>query len=352
MKEVLILQNKILHYNKPLYNYLAKKYKVTVLHSGNISKFKDDIYNELIVNTTNIGPFIFQHKVISEVRSLKYDVVIAMFDIKWVNNILAMYFKNKQTRFVWWGMGFGKNSIANKIRIYLSKKSNSIVLYTKNAQEVFEKNGLNKNKLFVANNTFHIEKREKAYLNLEKNILLFVGSLDRRKENEKLIIAFSHIVNNINKDIKLVFIGNGQEKINLIELVSSLRLENRVLFKGKITDTDELKNYYKLAIASVSFGQAGLSVLQSLGYGVPFITKKNAVSGGEIFNIVDTHNGILCEDSIISLEDSLKEVCNNIEKSKLMGEKAYIYYNQYCTIQNMVQGFVNAIECKENKNEF
>ena len=171
-------------------------------------------------------------------------------------------------------------------------------------------------------------------------------------ENEKLIIAFSHIVNNINKDIKLVFIGNGQEKINLIELVSSLRLENRVLFKGKITDTDALKNYYKLAIASVSFGQAGLSVLQSLGYGVPFITKKNAVSGGEIFNIVDTHNGILCEDSIISLEDSLKEVCNNIEKSKLMGEKAYIYYNQYCTIQNMVQGFVNAIECKENKNEF
>ena len=33
MKRILILQNTILHYRKPLYNKLAEQYDVTVLHS-------------------------------------------------------------------------------------------------------------------------------------------------------------------------------------------------------------------------------------------------------------------------------------------------------------------------------
>jgi glycosyltransferase involved in cell wall biosynthesis len=97
----------------------------------------------------------------------------------------------------------------------------------------------------------------------------------------------------------------------LIDLVVSLKIQNRVIFKGKITSNKDLIEFYRNAFVSVSFGQAGLSVLQSLGYGVPFITKKNAISGGEITNIIDKYNGFLCEDSVESLKEKILLIIKN-----------------------------------------
>ena len=103
-------------------------------------------------------------------------------------------------------------------------------------------------------------------------------------------------------------------------------------------------NYYAEAIVSVSFGQAGLAVLQSLAYGVPFITKRNAISGGEKTNIKDGFNGYFCEDNSEPLSQKILELCNDIQKARVLGQNAYNYYNEYCTIENMVQVFRDAIE--------
>jgi len=77
---------------------------------------------------------------------------------------------------------------------------------------------------------------------------------------------------------------------------------------------------------------------------VPFITKINAISGGEKSNIKNGINGFFCEDSQVSLENTVIKICNNIELAREMGRNAYEYYSKYCTMENMVQGFVDAIE--------
>ena len=133
----------------------------------------------------------------------------------------------------------------------------------------------------MANNTFDVGERSKCFQEPEKNTILFVGSLDQRKELDVLLKAFSEIIEVIPKSINLVIIGDGEEKENLIKLIEKLSLKKRVSMKGKITSNVDLIEYYKKALVNVSFGQAGLSVLQSFGYGVPFITKINAISGGE-----------------------------------------------------------------------
>ena len=46
MKKVLILQNYVPHYRKPVYNELGMKYDVTILHSGNKSVTENDCYKE------------------------------------------------------------------------------------------------------------------------------------------------------------------------------------------------------------------------------------------------------------------------------------------------------------------
>ena len=349
MKKILILQNKILHYRKPLYNELAKNYQIVVLHSGIKSVNDYDLYQEIVKKKFKFGPFYFQHGVLSEVRNDSYDVVISMFDLHWINNILAMYLCKKKTKFIWWGTWLTGNRIADMLKLYFTNQKKSSIFYTQEAKESFIRLGVDKRTLFVANNTFNVEERIKCYDFNTKKSILFVGSLDKRKQNDFLIMAFNKIKDKISKKIILIFIGDGCEKDNLMLLVEKMKLKSRVFFEGQINDTELLKDYYKNAIVSVSFGQAGLSVLQSFGYGVPFMTKKNAISGGEITNIIHNINGVICEDRMSSLQDNLFKLCVNLEFSRKLGKNAYNYYGEFCTITKMAEGFISAIE---NKKDF
>ena len=102
--------------------------------------------------------------------------------------------------------------------------------------------------------------------------------------------------------------------------------------------------YYKESIFSISYGQAGLSVLQALGFGVPFITKKNAISGGEKYNIKNGYNGFLIEDSLVVLSNIILKLCIDIKYAKQLGEKAFYYINNSCIISNMAKGIQKPIE--------
>lgn len=343
-KKILILQNILLHYRKALYNELSKYYDVTILHSGRITITDNDEYKEIIYANQKIGPFNIQHGVITEVRSDKYDVIIAMFDLRWLNNIISMYIHRNQTKFIWWGGWLTNNKLADWVRLFLMRKQYNSILYTQFFKENFIESGIDKNKLFVANNTFDVENREKLYNYPIKNTILFVGSLDKRKENNILIEAFKNIITRIPPDITLVLVGEGKEEHRLMELVESFKLHNKVIFAGRVTDNKNLIKYYEKAIVAVSFGQAGLSVLQSFGYGIPFITKKNAISGGEKTNIKHNYNGLFCDDQLDSLEKTLIRICNDIEYSRTLGKNAFNYYNEFCTIKQMSQGFIDAIE--------
>lgn len=343
MKKILILQKKVPHYRKAFYNELSKRYEVTSLHSGDVSVGEGDLYKEIIVKYYKIGAFYYQKKVFKEVRSKKYDVIVAMIDLQWVNNIIASYIVRKNTQFIWWGAWFTGNKLADKMRLYLLNRKHSTIFYDKKARDTFINKGVNASKLYVANNTFDVGKRNPSYINKFKNCILFVGSFDKRKQLDLLIKAYKNIHTKIN-NIELVIVGDGQEKERLYQLVHELGIKEKVKFKGQINDSNVLKDIYNSSIVSVSFGQAGLSVLQSLGFGVPFITRKDAISGGEITNIKDGYNGILCDNTIHSLEEAIFNVCTNLEYAQKLGENAYNYYSEHCTVQIMAKGFIESIE--------
>ena len=330
-----------MHYRKPFYNLLSKYYIVNVLHSGLRTKSNNDIYNEIIVDKISVGKFVWQNNVFNEIRSRKYDVIIAMFDLHYIKNILISFLFNKKIKFIWWGCWLTDKPIIDYIKIQLTK-NNSSIFYSNDHKNQFIKAGVIDNSLYVANNTIDVGKRFPCYKHKIKDTILFVGSLDPRKQIDVLINAFSNIKDNLS-NINLVIVGKGKEEQNLKDLVKTLNIRNRVFFKGEINDPILMLEFYKIAIVSVSFGQAGLSVLQSLGFGVPFITKRNAISGGEISNIIDNYNGFLCND-MKSLESILFNLCKNKKYSRLIGKKAYDYYSDNCTLNNMVDGFKSAIE--------
>lgn len=343
-KKLLIGYNYILHYRIPLFNQLSVKYDVTVVHSGKKMASPNDSFKELIVPLYKFGPLRIQPRFLKEVYNSKYDIIIALFDVAWITTVISIFAHNKKAKFILWGAWITKSRLANYVRVLTAKKVDANIFYTQQARQDFLDRNLNPTKLFVANNTFDVDEQVHSYSNSIKNRILFVGSLDERKQNEVLIHAFKNIIFKIPYNISLTFVGEGTQDSLLKNLVKELELSSRVEFIGKIDKNKFLKVYYEQAIVSVSFGQSGLSVLQSFGYGVPFLTKSNSISGGEKSNIKHGFNGIFCDDKIESLEENLLKLCLNIPLARKLGKNAYNYYKEYCTMANMTQGFLDAIE--------
>lgn len=256
---------------------MAEKYDITVLHSGHKSVEDCDLYKEKIVRLKSVFGLKFQFGVVQEVKKGDYHAVVAMLDIRWLNNLLASYVFPKNVKFIWWGIMISGNGIGNKLRALILRRGLPAIFYTKQGIKDMQKYGVKGNQLTYCNNTIHIENRVKCYEFEDKSSILFVGSLDTRKRIDTLISAFHTILDKIGSKITIDIIGDGSEKESIIKQIKDLNLTNRVFLHGQINNTDNLVKYYKNAICSVSYGQAGLAVLQSMGYGVPFITKENAI---------------------------------------------------------------------------
>jgi glycosyltransferase involved in cell wall biosynthesis len=254
-----------------------------------------------------------------------------------------MYLSDSKIKWVWWGMDKGASKIALKIKLLIAKRNNPIVFYNSQIRREMIEKGVNASKCFVANNTFHVEGALPCFDNPIKDTFINVGSLDSRKQNDVTIRVFKRILLRTNLDLKLVFIGDGVERKMLEDLVIKEELFDSVIFTGHIANTKKLAKYYRDSIASVSFGQAGLAVLQSMAYGVPFVTKKNAISGGEKYNIIDGVNGILCEDSPKSLELAMLSLIQNKDYAHILGNEAYEYYHKFASIENMAENFIQAM---------
>ena len=80
-----------------------------------------------------------------------------------------------------------------------------------------------------------------------------------------------------------------------------------------------------------------------MGYGVPFVTRTNAITGGEIFNIENNINGFLYNnenDLLKIIEYTIIDRSNILE----MGLKARDYYVNQASPEKMIEAVLEAIK--------
>lgn len=114
---------------------------------------------------------------------------------------------------------------------------------------------------------------------LSGNFILFVGTLQPRKNISRLIEAFARIKNHEqtkdNKDLELVIIGKkGWLYEDILAAPQKHGVENSVKFLENVTD-DELTIFYKNALCYVLpslYEGFGLPVLEAMKQGCPVIT--------------------------------------------------------------------------------
>ena len=320
---------------------MGKKFKLIVAHSGQPTSAKIKNFDEIFIETIKVGPFYFQKDILKIVKQINPSRIISMFDISWPSTIILLLFKKYRKIFIWWGLDEGKSKIALFFKLLITKLNIPIIFYHKDISARFIDMGVSKNLCYVGNNTFHVQHRIKGYED-KKDFFLFVGSLDKRKKLDVCIESIKKISLEINKEINLIVIGDGEEKDNLANIVHKIGLDRNIIFKGRINSTEKLKEYYSGAIAAISYGQAGLSVLQSFAYGVPYVTHRNAISGGEHKNIIHEENGLLVDESY-SIDEAIKDLIQKDNLSSELGKNAYDYYSNECTLEKMIEGFVQAI---------
>ena len=171
-----------------------------------------------------------------------------------------------------------------------------------------------------------------------------MGSLYREKRVDDLIVAYSEVRDELGHDIPHVdIVGDGQDMPRLRQLVSELKLDPLVTFHGAVFDEQSLGAYLRKAIVCVSPGQAGLSVLKAMSFGVCFVTSREAITGGEILNIRDGVTGVLLSDKQ-HLTSVLREAADEPARLLEIGKSAKHYYDTQRTPKHMSDGIAKAID--------
>ena len=296
---LIIFQRKIPHYRKKLFEKLSfeKPIKLVLLTNPkfklNLSK-SSQIYvirNKKIFNFFYI--FNYRYFLFS-----KDKVFILEADLRFSPLILLLILLRKKVYL--WGIWETKNFIANYLRKLFVKFSYGSIFYS--VSHLNSYSSIKSSNLILARNTLYVDKKItlKSYeIDIdERDSFLFVGSLVKRKKIDLLINSWKFLKEKkaIKSKLKLKIIGDGKELVNLKKLVEEYNLNDSIIFLGAIKDEKELKEHYFKSLASCCLGQSGLSVVQSLLFGVPFVCMKDCHSGGEKDNIINQETGFLCFD--------------------------------------------------------
>jgi len=341
--KVLILYNKIFHYRIPIWNILAKRCDLTITYSqGKIPEGIDCEFSIKYLPYSQIGPIIWHKANVKNIAKC-FDAVIVYGDIKWIKFSLLPFFC--KTKVAIWTIGvsteggYDKRPLKDWINRFFYKKAKALIFYSDDPIRKYVRNGFKKESLFIANNTVEVLPTQ---IPDKKNYLVFIGTLHKRKGINLLLESYYSLREECVLP-QLVIVGNGPEYNNIKEWIDNHDMGEIIKLKGTITDPFTKSEILSHAIACISPKQAGLSVLESMGYGVPFITTTDAITGGERFNIHNNVDGVVME-SEEQLTGVLRDIVAQPEKYYEMGRNAKDYYNAHRMPEQMADGLWDAIK--------
>lgn len=347
-KKVLILYNKLFHYRIPIFKILAESVNLTVAYSQGEGSNHDQNFKVIKLPIFKYGRFVI-HKINIYKICEQYDVVIAYGDIAWLSLSTLPFRRKRDFKIIFWSIGvsasydkkFDAISKWDKIRNIFYRKADALIFYTDYPFKKYIKNHFNPDKLFVACNTVEVYNDEKP--SNSKDSLLFIGTLYMQKGLLQLLENYK-IAQEVNSEIlPLNIVGGGTEFDTVKNWIENNGLSKKIFLHGPVYDIRAKADFFNRAIACISPLQAGLSVLESMGYGVPFITLHDSITGGERLNIQHGVNGILMQYPS-EIKGIILDITANPKRFVQMGNAAKAYYLANRKPEHMAKGLLNAIE--------
>lgn len=182
----------------------------------------------------------------------------------------------------------------------------------------------------------------------KKNYILFVGTIEPRKNLTRLLEAFAKLETDLKQKFELIIVGaKGWGGVDINSITASLNIKNHVKITGYVSENEMqmlYKNAYALAMPSLYEG-FGLPILEAQSYGVPVITSSNSSMpevAGKGAILVDP----FCVESI---SKALKRLLGDNELRQALSAKAIKNVRKYSwekTAEQTLNAFKEAIASK------
>lgn len=245
-----------------------------------------------------------------------------------------------------WGHAFpraGKGSRSEIVRSTMRKLSSGIVAYTRTqAAELSVLHiGL---PVWSAPNALYAKSDFVFDPMSVRDSFIYVGRLHPDKKPLLMIDAFERL-HALRTDLRLVIVGDGplSDEVRRRTLESPAR--ESIDIRGHVDDYAALRKLYAESIASISPGYVGLSVTQSLSFGVPMIISRDEPHAPEIEAVRDGFNGLFFEtDDVQDLSNVMSEMAGQREHWRDKGVEIAEICSRSYSVEAMVAGLVDALE--------
>jgi glycosyltransferase involved in cell wall biosynthesis len=216
---------------------------------------------------------------------------------------------------------------------YILKNINRIICTSKIMIEEFVKEGADKDKIVLIRNGVNVVYFNRSYNSCET--LVTMGRFIKSKNINFLITAFSKVIKTTAKKLKLILIGDGPEKDNIVNLIKKLGLENNIILTGMVSNPEDFLKESDLFVFPSLIEGLSNSLIEAMSLKLPCMVSN--ISGNiEVLGENDSGYAIKEGEFKISecgiffnpsdtggLINAINYVMNNPEVREKLGESAY-----------------------------
>lgn len=258
------------------------------------------------------------------------------------------------------------DNLGKKLAIKITKHSclncNELIVPTNKIKELFiNKYNINKDinviptgidtSIFIKNLQMekNIKELKKKYKIKDTDFIIgSISRLAKEKSLDELIIAFKRLVK-INKNFKLIIVGDGPNKMELESLTSDIK--NNVIFTG-LVQYNLVPSFYNLFNIMVTFSKTetqGLTVIEALSSSTP-VLGINDDSFKEM--IENKYNGYLFNNSEEFINHVLVLYSNKklYKKMQLNAKNSIHKYSKEVFASEILKVYYRAIDKNKEKN--
>lgn len=293
MSDLCIIYNFAQLYRTAIFKAIDEEWKcqwffgenTTDIKSMNKGILKKEHY---VSNNHLIGPLYWQKGVCGLIDHQEFDDFILLGELyclsTWWILIKKRLCHNKKRIFLWSHGWYGRESFLKKIlkRLFFGM-ADAVFTYGEYAKKEAEKQKFDGNKIKVIHNSlnhsYQVELRNRLhhsqiYSNYFKNkfpTLIFIGRLTKVKKLNMLLDALSRLKKR-GEEYNLVFIGDGEDRLNLENQVINWGIKKNVWFYGGCYDDTKNAQLIYDADLCVAPGNVGLTAMHTMVFGCPVLT--------------------------------------------------------------------------------